>query len=286
MNLTPITVEFVLGCINQLAPPSLAESWDNVGLLIGAPDQQVTGIMVGLDPTSQLFDEAIARGANLLITHHPIIFSALKAIRTDLPTGALIRKAIAHHLGVIACHTNLDAVPNGVSASLARQLGLRDLSVLSPSLGGGDGVGCGQLGSLSAPLAGKEFLAHLCTSLGLPLVSVAGRLPALINRVAVCGGSGSEFAALAQTRGAQVFITGEVKHHIARWAEEIGFCVVDAGHFATEQGICRSFADELATLFADQSLPTPVFVTEQQNNPFSFFMNESIILPTNERCRQ
>lgn len=286
MTPAPITVEFVLRCINQLAPPSFAESWDNVGLLIGAPDQQVTGIMVGLDPTSQLFDEAIAHGANLLITHHPIIFSALKAIRTDLPTGALIRQAIVHHLGVIACHTNLDAVPNGVSASLARQLGLGDLSVLSPSLGGSDGIGCGQLGSLSAPLTGKEFLGHLCTSLGLPLVSVAGRLPALIERVAVCGGSGSEFAALAQSRGAQVFITGEVKHHIARWAEESGFCVVDAGHFATEQGICRSFAAELTTLLADQALSPPVFLTEQQKNPFSFFMNESVIISTNERCRQ
>jgi len=276
MSPAPITVQLVLSCINQLAPPSLAESWDNVGLLIGDPDQQVTGIMVGLDPTAQLFDEALSHGANLLITHHPIIFSALKSIRTDQPTGALLSKAILNHLSVIACHTNLDAVPHGVSAHLARQLGLGALSVLSPSLGGGEGIGCGQLGSLPAPLPGHEFLVHLRDSLGLPVVSVAGRLPARIDRVAVCGGSGSEFAALAQMKGAQIFITGEVKHHIARWAEEVGFCIVDAGHFATEQVICRPFAADLITLLACQAVPPPVFVTEQQKNPFSFFFEGNV----------
>jgi len=285
MRPAEITIECILKFLNSLAPFSLAEGWDNVGLLIGAPGEKVTGIMIGLDPTSHLLDEAIARGANLVITHHPIIFQALKSIRTDQPTGAFISKAITQQIGIIACHTNLDVVPNGVSRILAQRLGLTDLAPLNPTATD-SGIGFGLVGTLPVPISNHEFLEHLCKLLGLPAISIAGRLPDTIRQVAVCGGSGSEFAPMAQASGAQLYITGEVKHHIARWAEEANFCIIDAGHFATEHLICEVLASELASILTSQALKIPVYATEKQKNPFSFFMAGNDQQPSNERYGQ
>ncbi len=278
-----ITIDCILKSLGSLAPFSLAEEWDNIGLLIGDPASTVTGIMVGLDPTAQLLDEAIASGANLVITHHPIIFSALKSIRTDYPTGALIAKAITNQIAVIACHTNLDVVPNGVSHVLAQRLGLIDLTPLNAGATSSSELGFGRVGNLPAPVAKKTFLNHLCSVLCLPTVSVAGRLPDFISRVAVCGGSGSEFAAGAKDSGAQLYITGEVKHHLARWAEEANFCVIDAGHFATEYLISGALASKLTEILASQAISIPVRATEKQKNPFSFFMAENDQQPFKER---
>jgi len=277
------TIDRILNSLSSLAPFSLAEEWDNVGLLVGDPAAKVTGIMVGLDPTAELLDEAIAAGANLVITHHPIIFSGLKSIRTDQPAGALIAKAITNQIAVIACHTNLDVVPNGVSHILAQRLGLIDLRPLTAGASSTAELGFGRVGNLPAPVAPKIFLEHLCTVLGLAAVSVAGSLPDVISRVAVCGGSGSDFATVAHACGAQIYITGEVKHHLARWAEEANFCIIDAGHFATEALVSEALAAQLSDILASQSLNIPVRATEKQKNPFFCFMAENDQQPSNER---
>lgn len=269
-----ITIDCILKSLNTLAPFSLAEEWDNVGLLVGSPNDPVSGIMIGLDPTSSLLDEALAKNANLVITHHPIIFSAMKSIRTDQPAGALLAKAISDHIAIIACHTNLDIVPNGVSHTLAHRLGLAEITPAS-STPSAAATGFVQVGVLAAPLSGRAFLANLCQVLGVAAVSVAGQLPASIQRVAICGGSGSEFAPLAQASGAQLYVTAEVKHHTARWAEESRFCIIDAGHFATEHLVAQALATALGDTLANQEVSIPVHVTEKQNNPFSFFMAEN-----------
>ena len=283
MRSADITIDSILKSLDSLAPFSLAEAWDNVGLLVGDPESAVSGIMIGLDPTASLLDEAVAHGANLVITHHPIIFQALKAIRTDQPTGALIAKALSKHIAIIACHTNLDVVTNGVSHVLAERLGLTALTPLNGRTPTTPDLGLGRLGSLPAPVAGEAFLARLCAVLALPTVAVAGPLPETVQRVAVCGGSGSELAGAAKASGAQLFITAEVKHHTARWAEETGFCIIDAGHFATEHLISEALASGLAAHLASQAIAIPVYTTEKQKNPFSFFMAENDQQPSNEK---
>lgn len=276
------TIEHILNILNDIAPFRLAEEWDNVGLLIGAPGTPVTGILIGLDPTASLLDEATSLGANLVVTHHPLIFQAVKAVRTDQPAGALIAKAITAGIGIIACHTNLDVVTDGVSHALAHALGLAGLTPLTATPGAVD-HGFGRIGTLAAPQSGHAFLAELCRVLAVPALAVAGPLPDSIQRVAVCGGSASELATQAQASGAEIFVTAEVKHHIARWAEEAGFCVVDGGHFATERLVCSPLAGRLAATLAGQEIPIPVHVTDRQKNPFSFYMQENDQQPSNER---
>lgn len=272
MSKSPANLKQILTILDSIAPFALAEAWDNVGLMVGSHDQIVEGILVGLDPTQPLLDEAQNLGANLIVTHHPAIFKPLTSIRTDQPLGAFLARAIQAGIAVVSSHTNLDVVAEGVSYILARKLGLTALSPLTGNVGPEKpGPGFGQVGSLKPPLPAETFLRHLCTSLRVPALKHAGPLPATIERVAVCGGSGSDLTELAHAQGADIYLTGEVKHSTARWAEAAGFCIVDAGHFATENLLTESLAAQLAREFASRDLDIAVHATTEQQNPFTFF---------------
>lgn len=273
MNSSPVNLSSIIEIIDTVAPFSLAEEWDNVGLLLGDPGQEISGVMVGLDPTISIIDEAILAGANLIITHHPIIFCPLKSIRTDQPTGAFLAKAIKHGIAVVGCHTNLDVVANGVNHILSIKLGLCNLKALLPSPKANDDLtGLGLYGSFKNSFKKEDFLALVSQTLELPVLSVAGDLPENIDKVAVCGGSGSDFIEKAYESGAQVYITGEVKHSAARWAEEIGFCVIDAGHYATENLVTDAFASLLASELSKAGNNLQVTATANQRNPFEFIV--------------
>ena len=228
-------VKDILDNLEIEAPFQLAESWDNVGLLIGNPDQQVTGVLAGLDATNALIDEAISNGCNTIITHHPVIFKPLAAIDTGTPEGQLLKKALRHDLAIIGCHTNFDSAREGVSDVLGQLLGLTDLRPLVASTGSAESTGLGRIGVYEKELNPEEFLICLFSVLELDTVQMAGKLPASIKTVAVCGGSGSEFAPVARQKGADVYLSAEIKHNIAIWARENNFCIIDGTHYATEK---------------------------------------------------
>jgi dinuclear metal center YbgI/SA1388 family protein len=208
-----LTVKDLLEILEGIAPVGLAEQWDNVGLMIGKPDQEVTGLLLALDPTEEVLAEAKALGVNAIITHHPLIFHPLKAIYTDQPLGRFLQKALASEISVIGCHTNLDQAANGVNDVLAACLGMKESTPLVPAAEPGNStmnVGFGRLGNLAEPLSRKAFIAKLGEALDLNVLRVAGQVPDEISTIAVCGGSGSELAETAFAQGAQVYVTGEV----------------------------------------------------------------------------
>lgn len=239
-----VTVEKILDSLNEEAPFGLAESWDNVGLLVGNKSNEVTGILAGLDPTNLLLDEAITRKANLIITHHPVIFKPLSAIDTATSEGTLLAKALSHNISIISCHTNFDNATVGVSDILGQKIGLESLRPLVPD-SDDPTTGLGRIGSYPQPITGQEFLRLVTKGLGLPGVQLAGPLPDRIATVAVCGGSGSEFAAQAKKAGADAYVTAEVKHNIAVWAAENNFCIVDGTHYATEKPAVELLVEKL-----------------------------------------
>ena len=266
-------VKDLLKALDEFASFGLAEKWDNVGLMLGSPNQAIRGILVALDPTEEVLAEAREVGADCIITHHPLIFHALKAINTDEPLGRFLRLALQSSIAVIGCHTNLDQTAGGVSDVLAASLGIQDFKPLVPSATVSDsaaGIGFGRIGNLSDPLNGEAFIGYLCDFFKLPVLRVAGQLPEEITTVAVCGGSGSELAETAFARGAQVYITGEVKHSTARWAEAAGFCIIDAGHFATENPVVEALVEILQGIFVDMDIDIPVWPSVRQQNPFVY----------------
>lgn len=264
-----VRLQEVLATLDDIAAFSLAATWDNVGLMVGDPTMTVTGIMVALDPTEEVLAEAHTRQANVLVTHHPLIFQPLKAMRTDQPLGRLLALAARQNMAVVACHTNLDMAKGGVNDVLAARLGLSDIAAFpANNATSAKNIGLGRSGRYNVPLAAKEFTERLMASLDIPDLRVVGKLPPAITRVAVCGGSGADLAEAAWQEGNQVLVTAEVKLSIARWAETAGLCIVDAGHFATENVIVPVLAKALRERLTQSGHEIEVCTTATQKDPF------------------
>jgi len=262
-------VKDIVKTLNLEAPFRLAESWDNVGLLVGSPDQEVTSILIGLDPTNTLIEEALTSGANTVVTHHPVIFQPLSSINTADPGGKLLEKALTNRIAIIGCHTNLDSAADGVSDILAAKLGLRELNPLLPSAEKEfSGTGLGRIGSFSVPVSATVFMGRVLEVLNLPSVQIAGKVPKKIKTVAVCGGSGSDLAAEALARGADIYLSAEIKHNIAIWAIENSFCVIDGTHFATEKPSVGLLAEKLDLANSIQNWNIIIRQSKTEGHPF------------------
>jgi len=268
----------LLNGLDRIAPIDLAESWDNVGLLIGDSERESRSVLLGLDPTLSLLEEAISRGADTLITHHPCIFRPLPFVHTSSPGGAFLELALAEKINVIACHTNFDSAAPGVSDALARLLDLEELSPLSRiSSSENKSQGLGRIGTYAAPLSFALFMKKVFKALDTENVMLAGKPPKEVRRVALCGGSGSDLTEEAFKQGADVYLSAEIKHSTARWVEEIGFCVIDGTHYATERPAMALLekqleAQALASGWELQILlsesESPVFTNINNNNDF------------------
>ncbi len=260
------TVQDFLNILQQITPESLAEDWDNVGLLVGDPGQAVHRILLALDPSCALMDQAHSGGYDLVLTHHPVIFRALKTLRTDTPIGRFIAAATRDGISVIACHTNFDVIAGGVSDILAAALGLMDSRPLIQANAGCDSnCGLGRIGRYPVPITASDFLARLKQACAPPWILEAGTRPQQIATVAVCGGSCSELAEIALRGGADVFVTAEVKHSVARWAEDAGLWVLDAGHFATENPAMPIFRNRLRQQAVDLGWDIEIDTIGQQS---------------------
>lgn len=219
-----LTVQQVYDFINERAPFETQLAFDNSGLLVGHPDNEVTGIHFALDVTNHVIDEAIANGANLIVTHHPMMFSAIKRLVETGHEARLLCRLIRAGISLISAHTNLDQAPGGCNDVLAQTIGLTDI----------EGEGFVRVGALSHPMTAVELAAHIGEKLG-DVVRVMGDPTAVITRVGMCSGSGADEWPAAAAMGAQAFLTGEVKHHIALEAADAGVVMLEAGHHATEE---------------------------------------------------
>ena len=219
-----LTVQNVYDFINERAPFETQLSFDNSGLLVGAPDREVTGVHFALDLTNRVIDEAIESRANLIVTHHPMMFSPIKRLVETNHEARLLCRLIREGISLISAHTNLDQAPGGCNDVLAETIGLTDIQ----------GEGFIRVGSLPAPMKADELAEQIGCRLG-DVVRVMGNPDALITRVGMCSGSGSDEWPAAAAMGAEAFLTGEVKHHIALEASDAGVVMLEAGHHATEE---------------------------------------------------
>ena len=199
-----LTVKDVLNAVWDMAPQELAEEWDNVGLLAGHPDRPVTKVLCALDLTGRVLDEAIALGAELIITHHPILFRGRKNLREDDPEGALLARLVRSQISMIAMHTNFDSAQPGVNDALAAALGLTDVQATEAFL---------RVGEI-APTTLKQ-LTTLTADRLKAVVRTYGAPETPIHRVAVLGGAGGSYYPDAIAAGAQAFVTGEIGYHVA-----------------------------------------------------------------------
>lgn len=245
------TVNEILEFVESLAPQYMKEDWDNVGLLCGRREREVSKILVALDPFYHVCREAVETGADLLLTHHPLIFAPMKAITGDTEPGECAMLLIENGISAINAHTNLDLAPEGVNQVLAQTLGLSDIEVLNPEGENGDGQPYGLLhaGNVEQmPL--EDFLARVKEALGTPALRYTdGGRP--VSRVAVGGGACGGGLYEAVEAGCDTFVTSDVKYNQFWDAQYRGLNLIDAGHFYTENPVCFALAEKLRAAFPD-----------------------------------
>jgi len=244
-------VKEILEYLHSIAPVSMKMSWDNVGLLCGSSSKEVHTVLVALDPFESVAKEAAAVGADLIVTHHPLIFQPLKAVTDETSIGRAIVHLIKHDICAINAHTNLDCAPGGVNDVLAQKLGLQDIQVVAPSGVDAEGRPWGLLrqGTVEEqPL--HDFLAHVKTALGCKGMKYTdGGKP--VHKVAVGGGSCGGELIEAVDAGCDTFVTADVKYNQFWDAKEMGINLIDAGHFHTENPVCPVLCEKLQAAFPE-----------------------------------
>lgn len=257
----------IMWLMEDLAPASYAEEWDNPGLNVGDPDAEVRKILIALDATEAVIDEAIEKGAELIITHHPLIFNAVKKINYDKPDGRRIMKLIKNGIGQFAAHTNLDTAKGGTNDRLADIIGLRDVKPLIE--GPDEGTGMGRYGIVDEDMTIGMFAVRIKEALGLDAVRFTGNMSKKVNRVGLCTGAGAEFINDAVRLKCDVYVTSDIKYHEAMEAEEKGIALIDATHYATENIIVPVLAQYLRKKLGNRDIDD-VEVIESRVNGQTF----------------
>lgn len=239
------TVTHIYDAIDRLAPFWLTMDFDNTGILVGDRKREIACALLALDCTPAVVEQARQLGAQLIITHHPVIFHPLKRVNEDAVVYQLIRSDIA----VISAHTNLDIAQGGVNDALASAIGLRDCRGLE-LLNEQTGAWLGRVGTLPEPLSPEAFAAHVKSCLNAASVKFAAA-PRAIHTVALCSGSGADCLDAAISAGADALLTSEVKQHEYLAAAAAGISIFDAGHFDTEDIVIEPLRDYLAKEIPD-----------------------------------
>ena len=264
-------VKEILGALEEFAPLALQDGYDNAGLQIGlAKEADATGALLCLDVTEDVVDEAIRKGCNLIVSHHPLLFRPLKSIAGRDYVERAVMKAIKQDVAIYAAHTNLDSAHGGVNFKMAEKLGLQDVEWLSPKMQYVRGeeeltAGEGIIGTLKTPMSQKEFMEKVKETFSIKSLRSNAASKQTISRVALCGGSGAFLIPQAVAAGADVFLTGEIGYH-RFFGYEQEMLLLEMGHYESEQ-----YTLEILRSVIEKKAPElPVFCTEVKTNPIIY----------------
>lgn len=258
-----ITVADVTELIEDAVPVSLQESWDNSGLLIGFPEKHVKKVITCLEITEAVADEAVAAGADMIVSHHPLIFSGIRKLSYDSSEDRAVMKLVSNGISVYSCHTPFDKVRGGNNDIIAERLGLSSVKnlrgddVVSPSkmAENRDEADIGRIGRFRKPLTYMQAIELAANQLNMSIrqLRACGDLNTEITSVGICTGAGADMAEMAVDAGCQLFITGDVKYHEAQAAAARGICFLDAGHYGTEKFFAQAMRELLEKKLAGKA---------------------------------
>lgn len=252
----------IMNALEELSPISYAEEWDNVGLIVGRRDKEVRKIYIAVDPTDEVIQSAVEVQADMIVTHHPLIFKAIKKVNNDDFISRRVLRLARHDISYYAMHTNFDVM--GMADEAADDIGLKRRSVLSVTYE--DDIakeGFGRVGKLPVVMSLRECAEHVKRSFGLKHVRVYGDLDAELETAAICPGSGRSMIGDAIKAGADVYITGDIEHHEGLDSVAQGLMVIDAGHY----GIEKIFIDYIRQ-YLKRKFPDLAVYTHRDVEPF------------------
>jgi len=264
------SVKQALQILKSLAPEEHAfkAEYDNVGLLFGDDNANVSRVLVCLDATDAVIDEAIALKVELIVSHHPFIFAPIKRINAADLMGRKILKAAKHGINIYSSHTNLDFVAGGINDYMASLLALRGVSVLDPYID--ERQGLGRVGDLASKVDAVEFKNHVATMLKDSRVRIIASDKATVKRIAVINGAGggdTKYIDMAIAAGADCLVSADVKHHVAVYAKELGFTLIEPEHYTTEHVYLNRLTQILKIEAKSQDLGLEVIQSKSDVNP-------------------
>lgn len=250
----------IVEVIESTYPKHAAEKWDNVGLLVGRTEKEVKKIFVALDATDEVIEEAVQVGADMLVTHHPLIFSPMKQITDEHFIGSRVVKLLQHDISYYAMHTNYDVI--GMAELSGKTLGLQDMEVFEVT----DvecNAGFGRIGSLETEMTLEECCELVKRKFALSNVKLFGDKKKVVKRAAVLPGSGKDMIETAVSKKAEVYITGDIAHHDGIDAVAQGLAIIDAGHYGLE----HIFIDDMVS-YLEQNLDQILVEKAEIIHPF------------------
>ena len=255
----------MLSALERFAPLPLQESWDNAGLQVGLTETEVSGALLCLDVNEKIVDEAIQKGCNLIVSHHPLLFRGLKTISDLTDVQRTVMKAIVHGVCVISMHTNMDNAKGGVNFRIAEKLGLRDVRFFASKIVDGIEAGSGVMGALPEALAADDFVQAVKKAFDVECAMCNELLRRKIQKVAICGGAGDFLLNEALKAGADAFITGEMHYHqYFGYEQRIQICVI--GHYQSEQ-----FTSEIFREIIERECPgIKTYIADTSTNPILY----------------
>ena len=228
----------IIKVIEQFAPLTLAESYDNCGLMVGDANASITKLLLCVDVTPEIVEEAITTGAQMIVAHHPLIFAPIKKFVDKSSTERALLMLIKNDISLYIAHTSIDAAIGGVSFALGKKLNLSQMQVLSVAHPKGEGYGV--IGELSEPMVYGDFISLLKDVTGMPYIRTTAPIKAMVKRVALCGGSGSDLLEKAISSGADLYISADFKYHAFFLAEK-SISIADIGHYESEKVVLELF---------------------------------------------
>ncbi len=259
-------IKDITDVIERFAPLGWQESYDNAGLIVGRGEDEVRKALLAVDVTEEVLDEAEAEGCDLVITHHPIVFHALKRFNSADPVQRCVERAIRSRIALYACHTNLDSAPGGMSWRLADMLGVGNLQLLQPA-SSEPGVGFGVVGELPEAVATLEYLRRVRERLRTGAIRHSDITLPEVRRVAICTGAGASLIADARRAGADLYITADLKYNDFMTPDG-ALVVADVGHFESEYCAIQLLFDVLS-----KNLCTfAVRKSERSRNPVNYLV--------------
>jgi dinuclear metal center YbgI/SA1388 family protein len=265
----------IIRVLDGIAPFPMAEEWDNPGFQVGFLTDEIKKALISLDPTIKALKNAIEINAQLLITHHPLIFDHLTSINPETYPGDVISEALKSRVSIVAVHTNLDMAKDGINDILARMIGLQNTEALLQKDDSKDKFnGLGRIGYLPEAMSLASAARIIMDAIGSTGLMVMGSSGREVKKVAILGGSGGSELSSASEKGADLYITGDIRHHEALLAQTLGLALIDAGHFNMERAAMHVFGDHLRDKFKDLGWDLVIEIFEDEKAPMRYMARE------------
>lgn len=266
-----LKVNNVSEIMEKYAPLNLKESYDNVGLMVGSPEREITSILVCLDCTDAVIEEALKKSCNLIVSHHPLLFHSPKTITTDTLLGRKIIKLIKNDVSLYSSHTNLDSTSGGLNDLIMKLLGFDSFEIIEPTKISGMGcAGIGRISDVMTKVSLNEMCLRVKKALGIDSLRYCGDESMVIRKVAVVNGSGKDYFEQAVALGANCIITGDTTYHYASDLMEEGIALIDAGHYETEWPCMKFVAETIKNEIEILGFSNSVIVSESCRNPYKY----------------